>query len=73
MPFDAGRDVRKQYAARVLASYITSMITFADATAAALALVLLFSLPGSLDDWMCESYALLVFGVAFFISTAPLS
>jgi hypothetical protein len=49
------------------------MITFADAAAAALALVLLCALPGSLDDWMCESYALLVFGVAYFISTAPLS
>jgi hypothetical protein len=49
------------------------MITFADAAAAALALVLLCALPGSLDDWMCEGYALLVFGVAFFISTAPLS
>jgi hypothetical protein len=52
---------------------MTAMITFADAAAAALALVLLCWLPGSLDDWMCESYALLVFGVAFFISTAPLS
>jgi hypothetical protein len=49
------------------------MITFADAAAAAVALVLLCSLPGSLDDWMCESYALLVFGVAFFLSTAPLN
>lgn len=49
------------------------MITFADAAAAAVALVLLGSLPGSLDDWICEGYALLVFGVAFFLSTAPLN
>lgn len=55
------------------ASYMVAMITFADAAAAALALVLLCSLPGSLDDWMCESYVLLVFGVAFFISTTPVS
>ncbi len=52
---------------------MTAMITFADAAAAALALVLLCSLPGSLDDWMCQSYVLLVFGVAFFTSIAPLS
>lgn len=48
------------------------MVTFADAAAAALALVLLCALPGSLEDWMCESYALLMFAVAFFISTTPL-